>query len=37
MAFRFFSNSKGESILNSFEAVVLGDVYVQEKSIIAVA
>jgi len=28
-----FSNSTGESILNSLEAVYLGDVYVQEERI----
>ena len=28
-----FSNSTGESILNSFEAVYLGDVYVEEERI----
>ena len=28
-----FSNSTGESILNSSEAVYLGDVYVQEERI----
>ena len=31
-----FSNSTGESILNSLEAVYLGDVYVQEEIIAVV-
>jgi len=31
-----FSNSTGESILNSLEAVYLGDVYVQEERIAVV-
>ena len=31
-----FSNSTGESILNSLEAVYLGEVYVQEESVTVV-
>ena len=31
-----FSNSTGESILNSLEAVYLGDVYVEEERIAVV-
>ena len=31
-----FSNSTGESILNSLEAVYLGEVYVEEERITAV-
>ena len=31
-----FSNSTGESILNSMEAVYLGDVYVEEERIAVV-
>ena len=33
MVFGGFGDSTGEGILNSLEAVYLGDVYVQEKSI----
>ena len=31
-----FSNSTGESILNSLEAVYFGEVYVQEKRLVVV-
>ena len=33
MVFGGFGDSTGEGILNSLEAVNLGDIYVQEKSI----
>ena len=36
VVFRGFGNSTGESILNSLEAVYLGDVYVQEERIAVV-
>ena len=36
MVFWGFSNSAGESILNSLEAVYLGDVYVEEERITVV-